>query len=153
MMPVHKALSASLLVVALVELFWVSLFVVGYGSVGSNGAYLVAQAVAAALLLWGFVLAWRGSPRWVIPVALGGLVHLMVVSPVVLGWLLTGNFGLFWTFAATTVTHDSVGFWLKFDILMFQCLVPAYFVCIFAFIAWRTIATRGAFLRGHANEG
>jgi len=144
MKPMQTALAASLLGVALVKLFWVGLFVVGYGSIGSGSVYIVAHAVTAALLLWGVALVWRSSPRWSIPVALGGFVHLTVISPVVLGWVLTGRFKDFWAFATTTATHDAIGFWLKFDIVMFQSLIPAYFFCILVFIVWRAFATRGA---------
>ena len=149
----RKALAASFIVVALVELFWVSLFLVGYGSMGSGGVYLVAHTVTAALLLFGAVLVWRGSPRWAIPVALGSLGYLIVVSPVVLKWVLTGDLGLFWRYATTTVAHDDVSFWLKFDIVVFQCAIPTYFFCTLVLIACRALLPLGNHLRRSAHEG
>jgi len=153
MTPAPKALAASFVVVALVELFWVSLFLVGYGSIDSGGMYLVAHSVTATLLLWAAVLVWRGSPRWAIPVALGALGYLMVVSPVVLKWVVTGDLGLFWRYATTTAVHDGISFWLKFDIVMFQCVIPTYFFCILVFVAWRTVLPLGNYLRRGAHEG
>jgi hypothetical protein len=129
-------LGGSLLVVALINLFWVSLFLTGFGSV-IEAKYLVAHSASALFLLLSLTLLWRHSQFWPIPVVLAAILHFAVISPVTLAWLLDANFLSLWNFGSSVLRHESASAWLKFDLAMFQYLIPAYFLFMLGFIAWR----------------